>query len=126
MTDKRVLRTIVLDTKEDRVKVLKSLEDSGVKVIHDSGERILEVALPEKREAEVGKILPSIARLVAQDSDAPRKLLKLSDNEKIYVEALKLRTSKAFIDERKRRKPGSTKEEKELFQASCVPEENAD
>jgi hypothetical protein len=126
MADKqRIVRTLVLDAKKDREKVLKNLEDTGVKVVHDSGERVLEVELPEKNETDIKKTLPNIAKLVVSSSDVPRKLPKLSDNEKLYVDALKLRTSKAFIDERKRRKPGSTKEEKELFQASCIPEENA-
>lgn len=116
-------RTLVLDSSENRGVALQALRESGAKVLHDSGERVLVVEVPE--EPLLRERLPGTSRLLELRGDAKKELPRASDNELLFVEALQLRASPAFQEEKRRRAPGSTPQEQLLFQASCIPEQNA-
>lgn len=116
------LRDQRLGFKIDRRKALKAISLSGAKVRHDSGGRLIVIELPEKAEKTLTERLPN-ARLVPVDFDVRDSIADLDSTESLFLEALKIRTSKSYRDAKKRRKVGETPEEKELMTGSCVREE---
>lgn len=113
-------RTIVLKDKRERKKILKLLTESGGKILHDSGERVLVVEVPKDKKDKLETSLPSTSGLfkLADNKNIIKKITRPSEHEQLFIDALKLRTSEAFIKEKKLRKPGSTIEEKEMLMGS--------
>lgn len=118
MPRKTVQHIIVLKEKQERDKVLKVLEKEKGKVLHDSGERIIIVEVPEINKME--ERLPStIKPLKLKESNRIKsEISQLSQHELLFIDALILRSSEKFINEKKLRKPGSTKEEKKMLEGS--------
>ena len=127
------LKLLVLEAKEsprdrklefrvDRSKALNAISSSGAKVRHDSGGRLIVIEAPKKAEKALTKRLPG-ARLVPVGSDVRDSIADLDSTESLFLEALKIRTSKSYRDAKKRRKVGETPEEKELVSAPDVRED---
>lgn len=106
----------------ERTKTLNALSLSDAKVSHDSGGRLIVIEVPEEAEQALIERLPG-ARLVPIDSDVKNIMRDLDPTESLFLDALKIRTSKEYRDAKKQRKYGETPEEKKLFSASCVREE---
>ena len=108
------------DKIEERENILKLLAESKGRVLHDSGERVLVIGVPKGKETKLKAVLPTTSSLLklTDDKNIRRKVTRPSSHERLFIDALKLRTSKKFIDEKKLRKPGSTKEEKEMLKVS--------
>jgi hypothetical protein len=104
-----------------RVKVLKEVSSLGGKVLHDSGGRLIVINTSEMDEALFARI-PG-ARLVPLDASVKDLVQDLDENESLFVEALRIRTSPRYRDLKARQKPGETPEEQALFTAPCILEE---
>lgn len=115
---------LVLNTKKDREKLAKTLEASGVKVRSDSGGRALVVDIPSGTK-DVEKKLPAGVRLT-NTKEGAKALAKPDTNEKIFLDALELRTKPAFVAKLKKYKPGQSPEEKELLEAPHFFDEETD
>jgi hypothetical protein len=111
-----------LGFKIERSKALNAISLSGAKVSHDSGGRFIVIEIPEEAEQDIIKRLPG-ARLVPLDSDVTNLISNLDSTESLFLNALKIRTSKKYRDAKKKRKVGDTPEEKELISAPDVREE---
>ena len=108
--------------KIERSKALNVISSLGAKVSHDSGGRLIVIEIPEKAEQDVIKRLPG-ARLIPLDSDITNLISNLDSTESLFLNALKIRTSKEYRDAKKKRKVGDTPEEKELISVPDVREE---
>ncbi|MFX0185308.1 MAG: hypothetical protein ACFE95_19675 [Candidatus Hodarchaeota archaeon] len=122
LKEEEPLRERRLGFKIIRSKALKAISSSGAKVCHDSGGRLIVVEVRKKTEKALIKLLPN-ARLVPIDSDIKDSIIDLDSTESLFLEALKIRTSKKYRTAKKTRKVGDTPEEKELISGSCVREE---
>lgn len=111
-----------LGSRIDRSKALNAVSAVRAKVRHDSGGRLIVIEASEESEKALTERLPG-ARLVPLDSDVWESLTDLDPSESLFLEALKIRTSKAYRDAKKRRKVGETPEEKELVSAPDVRED---
>ena len=120
MSQKVSKRTIVLKETKEREEILKALAESGGKILHDSGERVLVIEVPEDNKVKLEISLPRTSGLfkLADNKNIIKKITRPSEHEQLFIDALKLRTSETFINEKKLRKPGSTIEEKEMLMES--------
>jgi len=109
-------RERALERRVDRSATLNAIASSGVKVRHDSGGRLVVIEAQEEAEKALLERLPG-ARLVPVDSDVRDLITDLDSNESLFVEALKIRTSKSYREAKSRRKIGETPEEQELISA---------
>lgn len=127
------LKLLVLESKDpqkdrrlgfriDRSKAMNALSRSGAKVRHDSGGRLILIEASEETEKAIAKLLPG-AQVIPVDSDKRDSIGDLDPTESLFLEALKIRTSKSYREAKKQRKFGETPEEKKLFSGSCVREE---
>lgn len=105
-----------LGSRINRTKALNAISASGAKVRHDSGGRFLLIEAPESAERTLTQSVPG-ARLVSVDSAVQDSIGDLDPTESLFLEALKIRSSKSYRDAKKRRKYGETPEEKEQFSA---------
>jgi hypothetical protein len=123
LEEKEPLRHRSLGFKLDRSKTLNAIKNSGAKVHHDSGGRLI-VVNTEKVEKELMKLLPG-AKLIPIDEKLSEAIadLDLEPSESLFIEALKIRSSKSFREAKKKRKPGESPEEKEMFSGPCVRDE---
>jgi hypothetical protein len=116
-------RAIVIDETERRETVLRALRDAGVRVVHDSGSRIL-VVDDARTDEELARAIPADTTLVPEGKDVARAIQRPDEADQLFASALDVRFSAAFLREKRARAPGSTDEEQLLFQASCIPEQN--
>lgn len=103
----------------DRTKVLTALAAAGVKVRHDSGGRLLVVELTEEAEKALAERVRE-ARLVSLDADVKAELAPLTPTETLFLDALRIRTSKAYRESKAKRKYGETPEEQLLTMGPCI------
>jgi len=115
-------KVLVLKDKMDRAKLAGELQASGARITSDSGGKVVVIDVPDDKQEIVRKKLPKV-QLLGLDQDIKKAAPKLDENEKLFVDALKLRTSPAYIEAKKARKPGSTPEEKEFFAGPHVIDE---
>lgn len=101
---------------------MNTISSTGAKVQHDSGGRFMVVEVSDEEEKTLKKQLPG-ARIVALDSDVKKVEADLDESESLFLEALKIRTSKSYREAKKKSKPGESPEEKAQFSGSCVREE---
>ncbi|MHA2423925.1 MAG: hypothetical protein ACXAEF_04005 [Candidatus Thorarchaeota archaeon] len=111
-----------LGFKIDRRKALKAISSSGAKVIHDSGGRLIVIEVPEEAEEKLDELLPEV-RIESVDSDVRDSITDLDSTESLFLEALKIRTSKSYREAKKLRKVGDTPEERDLVSGPCIREE---
>lgn len=105
----------------DRSKVLNAIAAVGAKVRHDSGGRFIVIQVsPDKVEA-IARLLPD-ARLLAVDADPKSAVGDMDATESLFVNALQIRSSKAYRDAKSTRKYGESPEEQQLMSGSCVRE----
>ncbi len=124
MANEKTMHTIVLKEKQDREKILKALKERGGKVVHDSGERVLIVEVPKR--TRLRGALPRTAKLLRLRDNVKRVITRPSEHELLFIDALKLKNSRAFINEKMRREPGSTPEEQEMLLESDFIEGDID
>lgn len=115
MPRKTVQHIIVLKDKQERDRVLKVLKKEKGKVLHDSNERIIIVEVPKINKME--EILPNTIKSLKlkENNRIKSEIPQLSQHELLFIDALKLRTSEKFINEKKLRIHGSTQEEKDMI-----------
>jgi hypothetical protein len=106
----------------DRAKALNAILASGAKIRHDSGGRLIIVEVTKEAEKSLAKDLPEM-RLVSASTDVRDSITNLDATESLFLDALKIRSSKKFQDAKKKRKFGETPEEKQLLSAPDVREE---
>ncbi|MGB7068787.1 MAG: hypothetical protein WBD22_04780 [Pyrinomonadaceae bacterium] len=112
-----------LGARMDRTKAMNAVTAAGAKVRHDSGGRFIVIEATKAVEAELSKTLPE-ARIVDVDYDLGDSIADLDSTESLFLEALKIRSSKSYRDAKARRVPGESPEEKLLVSGgSCVREE---
>jgi hypothetical protein len=119
LTTKTPLKEERLRFKFDRQKELRAISAVGAKIRHDSGGRLIVIEVPEGAEKELLRRLRG-ARLVSVDADVTDLLGDLNPTESLFLEALKIRTSKSYREAKKKRKFGETPEEKMLTTGSCI------
>jgi hypothetical protein len=105
-----------------RANALNALAAVGARVIHDSGGRMLVVEIPERAEATLGERLPGV-RVEALETEPERIGAALDQSERLFLAALKIRTSPAYREAKRLRVPGEAPEEILLRSGSCVREE---
>src|SRR5688500_1574584 len=103
-----------LGARGDRAKALNAISESGAKVRHDSGGRLIVIKASKKAEGLLAERLPE-ARLEPVDADVKGEITGLDATESLFLDALQIRTSKSYQDAKRRRKFGETPEEQELF-----------
>lgn len=111
-----------LGFRAERNKALSAIASSGAKVRHDSGGRLIVIEVSVEAEKALTERLAGV-RLVPLDSDVTDSIGDLEPTESLFLDALKIRTSKSYRDAKKRRKVGETPEEKELVSGPDVREE---
>jgi hypothetical protein len=127
------LRLLVLEGREapherrlgsriDRAKALTAISESGARVRHDSGGRLIVIAAPEEAAKALAERLPD-ARLVPVDADVKDDIADLDPTESLFLDALQIRTSDEYRKAKRERKFGDTPEEQELLSAPDVREE---
>jgi hypothetical protein len=102
-----------------RVNTINALSPLGAKVRHDSGGRLIIIEIPEEAEETLAKNIPTV-QVVPITEDMKVEIPDLNPDELLFLEALKKRYSKKFRDDKKKRKPGESPEEKQLFSAPCI------
>lgn len=118
-------KLLVLKEIGDRKKLAEILAAAGVKVIYDSGGRVLVVDVPKNAEDKLRQ-LPFSAQLI-EETEASRILARPDENEKIFLGAVALRKSQDFKAKLNKFKPGESPEEIELLSAPhFLDEENGD
>ncbi len=110
-------KVIILNDRADKEKLVEGLRESGGRVTQDSGGRVVVVQVPDAKEDAVAKKLPRSSKFLKTDVDLKKEAGQINENEALFIDALQLRTSPAFIAEKKSRKPGDTPEEKEMLGA---------
>ena len=126
------LRLLVLETREqpkdrriefraERRKLLAALAAAGVKVRHDSGGRLIVVDVSAASEKALAAIAG--ARFLPLDTELKDSIADLDSTESLFLDALKIRTSKGYRDAKSRRTVGDTPEERELISGPDVREE---
>ena len=123
INEKKPSKVRLLESRMDRTKALNVAMTGHAKVVHDSGNRLLVIEATDSEIKAILKQLPD-AKIVSLDSRFSRTIpdLSLDENELIFVEALKIRTSAKFRKAKKLRKYGETPEEQKLTSGSCVRE----
>jgi hypothetical protein len=112
---------LIVENISERRRVKARLRQLGVKVIHDSGARLMVVDAPED-EKLLDDLLPSGTQLLSPDK-APTELVRNGDeHEMLFARALKLRHSKRYRELKAAQVPGESPEEKEIFSATCMEE----
>jgi hypothetical protein len=119
LVTKTPLKEERLRFKFDRQKELRAISNAGAKIRHDSGGRLILIEVPEGAEKGLLQRLRD-AQLVSPDTDVTALLKNLDPNETLFLEALKIRTSKSYREAKKKRKFGETPEEKMLTTGSCI------
>ena len=122
LDDERSARDRRLGSRIDRARALNAISTSGAKVRHDSGGRLIVIDARKSAQDALEKALPN-SRLVAVDADVKGSIPRLDETESLFLDALQIRSSKSYRDQKRRRKYGETPEEQALFEASCVREE---
>lgn len=105
----------------DRIKALNEISSLGAKIRHESGGRLIVVDTSGIDETTIEKRL-SGARLVPLDADVKDSIQDLDENESLFLDALRIRTSPDYRAAKDRQRPGETPEEREMLSAPCMPE----
>lgn len=111
-----------LDFRIERTKALNAIVSSGAKIRHDGGGRLIVIEATAEAERSLARLLPG-ARVIGADSAAKESIAGLDSSELLFLEAVKIRTSKTYRDAKQRRKVGDTPEEKDLTSGPDVREE---
>jgi hypothetical protein len=111
-----------LGSRIDRAKALTAISESGARVRHDSGGRLIVIEAPEEAVRALADRLPD-ARLVPVETDVRSDIADLDPTESLFLEALQIRTSEEYRKAKRERTYGDTPEEQELFSAPDVREE---
>ncbi len=113
MVKEKIQHTIVLKNRQEKEQILKVLSERGGKILHDSGERVLIVEVPKRTRLK--RALPRTSKLLRLRENVKRVIIQPSERELLFIDAQKLKNSRAFIKEKKERVPGSTPEEQEMM-----------
>jgi len=98
---------------------LDSVMASGATFRHSSG-RLVELDVSGPQEARITQDLPG-ARVVPLDTDVSTLIPDLDTNELLFLEAVRIRNSAAYREEKARQTPGDSPEEQLMFTAPCIP-----
>lgn len=110
------------EKRSDRQLVKARLRQLGVKVIHDSGHRLMVIEAPDDLKEIEGR-LPGGTELISPDKASPKMARKEDEHDLLFAKALKLRQSKAYRELKAGQTPGESPEEQEIFSATCMEEE---
>lgn len=123
INEKEPSKVRLLESKMDRTRALNAAKTGRTKVVHDNGNRLMVIEASDSEIKTILKQLPD-AKVVSLNSRFSQTIsdLHLDENEMIFVDALKIRTSAKFIRAKKLRKYGDTPEEQKLTNGSCVQE----
>jgi hypothetical protein len=113
MSKEKTQLTIVLKDKGEREAIRQALSERGGKILHDSGERVLIVEVPKRTRLK--NALPKTSKLLRLRDNVKRVITRPSIHELLFIDAMKLKNSRAYKLERMLREPGSTPEEKEMM-----------
>lgn len=113
---------LVLDNPKDRTSVLNKAKQLGVKIKHDSGGRLI-IFDSDLSSNTLLKKLPKGIKKVAVDEENIELRKTLSENDKLFISALKLRKSKKYCQMKAAQIPGESEQEKLLVTGSCQMEE---
>jgi hypothetical protein len=110
-----------------RSRALNVIATAGGRVRHDSGGRVIVIGLAGATDRDtaartIAENLPE-AWLGPLGSDLARAVADLDPAERLFVEALRVRTSPAYREAKSRRRVGESPEEQALLSGSCVREE---
>lgn len=119
--DTREARDRAVEFRAERRKLLTAVTSAGAKVRHDSGGRLLVVDVPPDAEQALAS-LPGV-RMLPLDAEVKASLPNLDSTESLFLDALRIRTSRQYRDAKSRRKVGESPEEQELRSAPDVREE---
>lgn len=106
----------------DRIRALKRLTESGVKVSADSGGRLLVVEASDAAVREIEQTVPGVKILDLQEGFDER-LGEVDEQDALFAQALAIRVSPEYREMKAQQEPGETPEEKLLLSGPCVPPE---
>ena len=105
--------------RRDRSRELLAISAVGGRVKHDSGQRLILVELPEGAEAKLAGMLPD-AQFAAPEGDLKAVSANLDASEALFLEAIRIRHSAAFVERKAKRQFGESPEEQLLSTGSCI------
>jgi len=106
-------------TKSSVGRALDSVLASGATFRHSSG-RIVVVEASGEQEARLRQDIPG-ARLVSLDTNVSELIPDLDTSELLFLEAVRIRNSASYQEEKAQQKPGESPEEQLMFTAPCIP-----
>ena len=106
-----------------RSQVLNALKESGVRVQHDSGGRLLVIEATERTEEVLRRRMKDV-KIVSLEDDIEDSIRDLDPQDALFARALVLRYSPAYREMKARQKPGETPEEQLLVSGPCTPPED--
>ncbi len=116
-----------LETGLKRKRALDALKARGGAVRHDSGGRLVVVEGPQEGEEQATASLREAAvegaSLVPLTEGVEAMISDLTPNERLFLEAVKIRNSPGYREMKARQKPGESPEEQAMFTAPCRPGE---
>ncbi|SPH24053.1 hypothetical protein DEA8626_03101 [Defluviimonas aquaemixtae] len=113
---------LCVESLSDRRATRTLLKRLGVKIVHDSGARLMVIDAPDDA-ARLRERLPAGAQLLPVDK-IPAALIRESDpHEALFVRALKLRQTRAYQEAKAAQVPGESPEEQHIFSAPCMEED---
>lgn len=113
---------LCVESLSDRRAARTLLRRLGVKVVHDSGARLLVIEAPDD-PIRLGERLPSGAQLLAADKIPAALVRDSGPHEALFLRAVKLRQTKAYREAKAAQVPGESPEEKEIYSAPCTGED---
>lgn len=119
---------LVLDVGHDKprpgdrtavARALDSVVSSGATFRHSSG-RIVVVEASDAQAERLTAEIPG-ARLVPFDADVSALIPDLDTSELLFLEAVRIRNSATYQQEKAGQTPGDSPEEQLMFTAPCIP-----
>jgi hypothetical protein len=115
-------KILCIENLTDRRITRAFLKRLGLRVVHDSGARLMVIEAPDD-DAALRERLPKGARLFAVDKIPAALIRESNEREALFARALKLRQSKDYREVKAAQVPGESSEEKHIFSAPCMEED---
>ena len=106
----------------DRTKAINTIASLKAKVRLDSGGRLMVIEIPDKAEEDLLKRLPN-ARILSIGGEMSIDTKKFTQDEMLFLNALKKRSSNQYRISKANRKPGDSPEEQQLLSGPCIRNE---
>ena len=113
---------LCIEKRSDRVPVRNLLRRLGVRIVHDSGGRLMVIVAPDD-SSSLRERLPYSAEVLPVGKIPAAILRDCDEHDTLFAKALKRRQSKDYREAKEARIPGSSPEEQEIFSGICELED---